>query len=56
MVKKARLTPPSPPPTDGNTASPDGNVDAAGFGSDTSPLTLTESGDNDELSRVGPNY
>jgi hypothetical protein len=35
------------------TSTPLETTEAAGFGSDTSPRT--ESGDNDELSRAGPN-
>ncbi len=35
------------------TSMPSETTEAAGFGSDTSPRT--ESGDNDELSRAGPN-
>ncbi len=35
------------------TSTPSETTEAAGFGSDTSPRT--ESGDNDELSRAGPN-
>jgi hypothetical protein len=35
------------------TSTPLETTEAAGFGSDTSPRT--ESGDNDELSRTGPN-
>jgi hypothetical protein len=35
------------------TSMPPKNTEAAGFGSDTSPRT--ESGDNDELDRAGPN-
>jgi hypothetical protein len=35
------------------TSMPPKTTEAAGFGSDTSPRT--ESGDNDELSRAGPN-
>ena len=35
------------------TSTPPETTEAAGFGSDTSPRT--ESGDNDELSRAGPN-